>query len=984
MVIKMTSVDASQVSSLLATLVGGKTSGEAIFDQLLGTVDLCWYEFTDVVEALEALSLESGKASLLLSKIYFHLERYNEAIRCALQSGHFFDLNESNVYVRTIVARAIDLYVEHRKIHGKTESFKSGNQVSGVDSLIDGIKLADLEILVNNVIETAISKGELFVAVGTAIEAQRIDLLEKCILSGKNRLEVLQYALSVVTKFFTAKDYLRTSILSLCERLGRNIDASEIFRGKCLVELDDAESLAKLLNSSEDSIATQIAHNIAFTASPTILAQIQQAIISDQKCSANIQSALAGSGKMARLAFMHRSNLTDHRILEKTRAALSANSSMHQAALSIANGMMHCGTANDSFLRANLEWLSHATNWAKFSAAASLGIIHHGSVGKGSDLLKPYLPQLSTRDAPAASSYQEGGALFALGLIGSQASHPTDHAIFISSFERAAAPEREDPEVLLQGACFGMGASHIGTGNLSLVDEAKGVLYRDEAVSGEGAAICIGLILSGHVSSGAATIEEILQFARVTAHEKTVRALGMAAALACAGCGRNADNLISVLISESDPLLRHGGVWAAGSAYCGTGDREASAILLKKAVSDESEDVRRASVIALGLVYCREPHNLPPILGLLIASHSPHVRFGAAIALGIAFAGTGDAKAIAMLRPLVRDFTDFCRQAALVALSLVLQLQNNSDSDWARELFASVASTRHEDATARFGAILAQGLIDVGGRCAVFDAAASRAAIAGTVLFTQFWFWYPLTHFGALAIRPKGLVCLASDGTMPKFAIQCNGPQAPFIPPPPLKDETVAPPKKLVTAVLSTAAKAAARARRNGSIVPDETTTAISPAITPHLMEVDLENATDKSSKDLTESDSKVEKSKITFIKDESQSDQKEDKKFNVCNMDRVTLLQAPLISWPSECKYQPVCGILDSETAFSSIIVVKDVNPEIEAEGFHESFMDIEIKDNSDKNNEDLKDLKINPDQEMVMMDGEPIAPPPFPVPEI
>ena len=40
--------------------------------------------------------------------------------------------------------------------------------------------------------------------------------------------------------------------------------------------------------------------------------------------------------------------------------------------------MMHCGTTVDTFLRENLEWLSRATNWAKFSATAGLGVIHKG------------------------------------------------------------------------------------------------------------------------------------------------------------------------------------------------------------------------------------------------------------------------------------------------------------------------------------------------------------------------------------------------------------------------------------------------------------------------------------------------------------------------------------------------------------------------------------------------------------------------------
>lgn len=37
---------------------------------------------------------------------------------------------------------------------------------------------------------------------------------------------------------------------------------------------------------------------------------------------------------------------------------------------------MSSGTTSDQFFRDNLDWLARATNWAKFTAAASLGVIH--------------------------------------------------------------------------------------------------------------------------------------------------------------------------------------------------------------------------------------------------------------------------------------------------------------------------------------------------------------------------------------------------------------------------------------------------------------------------------------------------------------------------------------------------------------------------------------------------------------------------------
>lgn len=68
------------------------------------------------------------------------------------------------------------------------------------------------------------------------------------------------------------------------------------------------------------------------------------------------------------------------------------------------------------WVRINLQdWLSRATNWAKFSATAGLGVIHRGHLQQGRSLMAPYLPQSGA--GGGGSPYSEGGALYALGLI---------------------------------------------------------------------------------------------------------------------------------------------------------------------------------------------------------------------------------------------------------------------------------------------------------------------------------------------------------------------------------------------------------------------------------------------------------------------------------------------------------------------------------------------------------------------------------------
>lgn len=62
-------------------------------------------------------------------------------------------------------------------------------------------------------------------------------------------------------------------------------------------------------------------------------------------------------------------------------------------------------------------------------------------------------------------------------------------------------------------------------------------------------------------------------------------------------------------------------------AYSGTENNKAIRKLLHVAVSDVSDDVRRASVIALGFVLFRTPKQLPRVVQLLSESYNPHVRF---------------------------------------------------------------------------------------------------------------------------------------------------------------------------------------------------------------------------------------------------------------------------------------------------------------------------------------------------------------------
>lgn len=113
---------------------------------------------------------------------------------------------------------------------------------------------------------------------------------------------------------------------------------------------------------------------------------------------------------------------------------------------------MYSGTTSDEFLRQNLEWLSRANNWTKFSATAALGVIHKGQIEQGKQLLNPYLPKEGVEGSP----YSEGGSLFALGLV--NANHGSGVLPFLSKSLKDATDE-----VVQAGGCLGVGVAGMST-----------------------------------------------------------------------------------------------------------------------------------------------------------------------------------------------------------------------------------------------------------------------------------------------------------------------------------------------------------------------------------------------------------------------------------------------------------------------------------------------------------------------------------------
>lgn len=317
------------------------------------------------------------------------------------------------------------------------------------------------------------------------------------------------------------------------------------------------------------------------------------------------------------LDFLVRNNHTDSLILKNIKAAIEQRASILHTGTIFANALMNSGTTNDTFLRENLDWLRKATNWAKFSAIAGLGVIHKGQVKAALSVLSSYLPQPGSSSG-SGSAYSEGGSLYGLGLI------HANHGSKIVNYLLQALTNANNNEITQHGACLGLGVAAMATGREDIYNILKEIVYTDSAVAGEAAGIAMGLVMLGTGNQQATN--DMLTYSHDTQHEKIIRGLAMGLALIMYGREEEADTTIEQLLLDKDPILRYGAMYTIGLAYAGTANNTAIQRLLHVAVSDVSDDVRRAAVTSLGFVLINRPEQCPKVVSLLSESYNPHVR----------------------------------------------------------------------------------------------------------------------------------------------------------------------------------------------------------------------------------------------------------------------------------------------------------------------------------------------------------------------
>lgn len=917
-------------------------------------------------------------AALVASKVFYHLGELDQALTYALGAGSLFDITEPTEYVQTILSRCVDLYLEQRN------QSATGTKVD-IDSRLAAI--------VERMFERCFRDGQYEQAVGIALEARRLDKLEQTIKSSPDMVKTLTYSLQVCQTLVISREF-RQRVLRLLIKLYESVPNPDwVNICQCLMFLDDSQEVAKILHTLIEGTEEEalLAYQVCFdlfenemqsfllkvgehldtlspqprpvqepaaatdtteqgagaenmdtdsgdaAQAPTSAAEEPQQTAQPQGPHAQryqrLRGILMGSTPIQLyLEFLYTHNHADLQILRNMKGAVEARNSVCHSAVIFANATMHSGTTVDAFLRENLDWLSRATNWAKFNATAGLGVIHRGHLSQGRALMAPYLP----RNGASGSPYSEGGALYALGLI--HANHGQDIRDFLLESLRGT-----QNEVTQHGACLGLGLAGLGSGDDEVFEDLKNVLYLDSAVAGEAAGLALGLL---HVGTATEKATEMLAYAHDTQHEKIIRGIAMGLALIMYGREEEAETLIEQMSRDQDPILRYGGMFVIGMAYRGTANNAAIQKLLHFAVSDVSDDVRRAAVLCLGFVLLGVPEQCPRIVSLLSQSYNPHVRYGAAMAVGICCSGTGMQDAVDLLHPLLTDTVDYVKQGALIATALVLMQQPESKVSEFRKLVDGKIGDKHEEVMSRMGAIMAAGILDAGGRNVTVGLRSHsgyfrRTSVVALAIFIQYWYWYPLSYFLTLTLQPTALLGLNSDLQMPKLQVTSDCSPFMFAYPPPVTTETKDTGAKVPKAVLSTTAKAkdkakkkdAEKALKEGRSTADQDKDT---SVKPEGMQVD---ETDKAqakqeeaagAKDGAQDGGKEGSTEGTKEgqKEAAAPKEPEPSSHSLDNPARVVPAQEKLVKFPEGSRYTP---IRPGRTA--GILLLKDSTPGEEAE---------------------------------------------------
>lgn len=282
----------------------------------------------------------------------------------------------------------------------------------------------------------------------------------------------LRYVYEIVQDLIVNNDYKNAVLRVISNLFAKHARNQYIDITNCQFQLNNSEglysTLINILKNEEDPlVAYQIAFDLWDNQNPTYLQNISKEIkrIGQEKevNKANLEflSKILEGTESRRIIehVLSTSSKTDPNIIKNLMKSVEKSGSVTHLGVIISNSLMNSHTKNDSFLKDNIEWIAKASNWGRFTATSSLGVIHMGNINKGLEVMKPYMPGSSG----IASVYAQAGSYYGLGLI---YANTNDEKILNLLIEALNMPSNSR-EALQHGIYLAIGLVAMGTHNNS-------------------------------------------------------------------------------------------------------------------------------------------------------------------------------------------------------------------------------------------------------------------------------------------------------------------------------------------------------------------------------------------------------------------------------------------------------------------------------------------------------------------------------------
>ena len=753
-------------------------------EQLINSLPSSWPIMVDYLPRIQELAKNKHfkshlKAARLASLIAYYIGNSETALEFALLSENLFNVSQTDEYTSKIISYAFQKYIA---------CTKNGEKISAAHS-----------DFVQRCIQNLLQKKKYAQVLTLSIETGMMESIQEAL--EKNH-KLASGALQLFLENGIDTNYKKQVLDILVDFSMSHSDKFQLSQLYYALQKPKAgANLIRQLCTSNEEEDILMGYQIAFELAENAHQQYRAQVIEELPDELEKVKEVLTRDKLLELYldFLFKRNESDIQIIVHLKENLETQRSIIHTSVTIAYSYMYAGTADDNFFRQNTNWFIQSRNWAQFTTAAAIGAIHIGHLKDAINVLGSYLDD-------RAPSHVIGGASYALGLI--YVNYNWNPSIIEMIIGKINSPKKNS-DVIQHGACLALGLISMGSRSETHFKILLNVLKTDKPEPGEAAGYAIGMIMLG--SCDQTTTDEMIDIISNTEHEKICRGIAMGLGFVMYGRAEEANPTIERCINSDNPLMREAAAWIISLANIGNASNEALQKLLHIAVSDVNDNVRRAAVIGVGFVLSRRPKEVPSMVNLLAQSYHPHVRSGAALAIGISCAGTGNSEAIDVLKPLLKDNEDTVIQNSMMAMAMVLMQQSDSRVPYSKEFrqfLRSMASRKKQDMQI-FGTCLAWGILNAGGRNVVISCNSLRgensvSATVGLAMFCNHFFWHPLALMLPLSFHPTSIIGLDKDLNDPAWEMRCCAPASEFSYPPKFLDEkkidVVLPPAQLSVA----------------------------------------------------------------------------------------------------------------------------------------------------------------------------------------